>query len=381
MGPGGGLLPAGLRRELLTLFAVGVDATPDDARFDHLALQLFAYQWESNPVYHNYCLRRGADPTTVRRWTDVPAVPTAAFKAVPLVCGPADHVDRVFRTSGTTLGQERRGEHLVPDLSLYDAALVATFRGFVLADGARLPLLSLVPPASELPDSSLAYMVSQLQERCGAAGSRSFASTRSGIDAEGLGRALLEAAETHRAVALLGTSLAFLDWLETGAGRELRLRLPPGSRIMDTGGYKGKRRRVGEEALRTLYRERLGVPPELCINEYGMTELLSQYYDTVLRDRLRGLDTRGPRRKAGPPWLHSLIVDPRTLEPVAPGEVGILRHLDLANAGSVLAVQTEDLARQEDGGFVLLGRVPDAPPRGCSIAMDILLQAAPATPP
>ena len=34
---------------------------------------------------------------------------------------------------------------------------------------------------------------------------------------------------------------------------------------------------------------------------------------------------------------------------------------------AVLAVQTEDLAVQRDGGFELLGRAPLAEPRGCSL--------------
>jgi hypothetical protein len=62
--------------------------------------------------------------------------------------------------------------------------------------------------------------------------------------------------------------------------------------------------------------------------------------------------------------------------PLPPGGIGLLQHFDVANAGSVLAIQTEDLGVQVTDGFTLLGRATGAAPRGCSIAMDELLAAA-----
>ncbi len=60
---------------------------------------------------------------------------------------------------------------------------------------------------------------------------------------------------------------------------------------------------------------------------------------------------------------------------MAPGETGVLRHLDLANLNSVAMLQTGDLGAVDGEGFLLFGRAPGAEPRGCSIAMDELLQA------
>jgi hypothetical protein len=48
--------------------------------------------------------------------------------------------------------------------------------------------------------------------------------------------------------------------------------------------------------------------------------------------------------------------------------------VDLANLGSVAAIQTEDLGRVDEHGLVLEGRAVGATPRGCSIAMDLLLR-------
>jgi hypothetical protein len=147
---------------------------------------------------------------------------------------------------------------------------------------------------------------------------------------------------------------------------------------MDTGGYKGKGRDVPEDVLRETYQALLGLDPASCVNEYGMTELCSQFYDTTLRDRvLRGRESE--RRKAPPPWVRVRVVDPETLAPLPRGRTGLLQHFDLANLGSVCAIQTEDLGVEHDDGFVVRGRPAGAQPRGCSIAMDDLLGALPNT--
>src|SRR5258705_5189178 len=95
-----------------------------------------------------------------------------------------------------------------------------------------------------------------------------------------------------------------------------------------------------------------------------MTELCSQRYDSALRDRFAGRSL-APRRLVAPPWLRTRVLDPDTLAPVAGGETGLLCHHDLANAGSVAVVLTEDLGRTVGGdGIDVVGRVAGAVPRG-----------------
>jgi hypothetical protein len=116
------------------------------------------------------------------------------------------------------------------------------------------------------------------------------------------------------------------------------------------------------------------------VNEYGMTELLSQFYEPVFRVGGAARADLGSaplenRRHVGPPWVRTRVLDPETLEPCAPGAPGLLCHLDLANAGSVAAVLTADLGVADEGGFRVLGRAPGAEPRGCSLALEELLEA------
>jgi hypothetical protein len=361
-----------LRAELTTHFRRPPASPLPDAAFDALALRVFAYQFDRNAPYAAFCRTRAATPDRIDSWRAIPAVPTAAFKEIDLVAGDASRPDAVFRTSGTSQG--RRGRHVVADLSLYHGALTPNFRAHVVPDVDDILMLSLVPPPEQLTDSSLSHMVGVVMDRLGARDSGWYASLTEGIAHAELDAALDEVVAAGRPVLILGTSFAFVHWTDGLRARGRRFVLPPGSRVMDTGGYKGRGREVAEDVLRATYGELLGVPDAWCVNEYGMTELCSQFYDATLREHVAGA-AAGERRKVPPAWVRTLVVDPDTLAPLPPGRTGLLRHIDLANLGSVSAVQTEDLGVAVADGFRVLGRVAGAQPRGCSLAMDDLLSA------
>jgi hypothetical protein len=337
-----------------------------DVAFNDHAVSVFLYQFENNAPYRRYCERRGVRPDRVGHWLEVPPVPTAAFKEAQLVAGDPAKAEAVFLTSGTTRGAEKRGAHYVLDLSVYRASLLPTFKHFVLANAHEPTIVSLIPEWTPGAQSSLGYMASIVTKELGAADSWN-AVDQSGINFEQLTQRLQD---LRKPVCIIGTSLAFVHWFEYLLEYNFALRLPAGSRLMDTGGFKGSQRAVSDGQLREQYEQLLGVPPRYVVNEYGMTEMLSQFYDAHLVAAARiGI-------KSGPPWVRSAVVHPETLAPVRPGIAGLLRHFDLANAFSVSAIQTEDMARGSSEGFELLGRAPGATPRGCSIAMDMFLSAA-----
>ena len=142
---------------------------------------------------------------------------------------------------------------------------------------------------------------------------------------------------------------------------------------MDTGGFKGRAREIPREKFYASVRAKLGIERDHCVSEYGMTELSSQFYDTTLADRVHGKKRRP--FKAGPPWTRTLVIDPFTGREATKGKRGVLRHFDLANRGSVMAVQTEDLGRASGEGFELLGRAPGADLRGCSLSYEEFLKS------
>ncbi|MDP9374464.1 MAG: alcohol dehydrogenase catalytic domain-containing protein [Chloroflexota bacterium] len=363
-----------LDADILALIAEGLDAPPDDERFEALALRLFAYQFAHNEPYRKYALRKGRTPETVRTWRDIPAVPIAAFKATTLACEPTAEAAAVFMSSGTTGGPERRSRHYHPHLRLYDASVRATFAGTVVPDVApgALPMLALFPPPATLPNSSLAYWLALVMREFGAPDSR-FVMTETGLDLPGIVRALREAERAGTPLCLLGASFSFVHLFDALEADGLRFALPAGSRVMDTGGFKGQSREVGRGELYALVRNRLGVPRERCVNMYGMTEHSTQFIDSTIRDDVLGRS--GPRHKIVPTWARTLVVDPETLEELPPGEIGLLLHYDLGNRNSALAVLSEDTGYALGGGFELLGRARGAEARGCSVAIDELLSA------
>ena len=362
-----------VRARVLEFVRRGFTSADDDATFERLALEIFAYQFAENRPYHNYCERRGLTPESVAHWIDIPAVPTAAFKEAELICGDRGDARAVFRTSGTTQGPDRRGAHYVRDLTFYRASALPNFRRHLLPDGARLPMLILGPSFDAASDSSLAWMLDEVRREFGATGSRHFVD-ESGLRLEAISFGLEVSEREGKPVFLLGTAAAFMHLLDALGQTGRMFQLPRGSRVMETGGFKGAGREIARDEFYAMLVERLGLSELYCVSEYGMTEMCSQFYDNVLRERALG---RSPdlRYKVAPPWVRTLVVDAETLEPVPNGQLGVLRHFDLANVDSVIAIQTDDLGVACGDGFEVLGRAAEAELRGCSIAMDEWLTA------
>jgi hypothetical protein len=335
----------------------------DDHAFNDLALRLFAYQLRYNQPYARYCSRLGFTLSALpNSWEAIPAVPAAAFKEASLTTFDPAKASLVFETSGTTARQA--GLHFMETPVLYDAALLAGFDRFMLADGARLRYFKLVPNPAERPRSSLGYMMNRVGDERG--------DGRSGWYLRGddllfdrFETELREAIRGNRGVCIASTAFALVRLLDEMDRRGICFALPRGSRVMETGGFKGRTRTVARDELYARIVAGFALANDAIVAEYGMTELTSQYYDVepVLR------------RKAAPPWLRARVVGPDR-KSLPNGELGALLHVDLANRSSCIAIQTEDLGMQFDDGLVLVGRDQDAPPRGCSLDAEELAATA-----
>lgn len=350
-----------LDRKVLVWLGEGVDAPRDDARFETLALELFAHQYAHNPAYQRLCRAFRVRPEDVARWQDIPPVPTGAFKEARLAAFPEAQEVRIFRTSGSTTAA--RGQLHLDTLELYQASLLATFAAYICPDRKRIRFAVLAPSAANAPDSSLSYMFEVACRELGSARSACYVEPQ-GWEPE---RLIADLRELDEPIALVGTAFAFVHLIDALEARGLRLRLPDGTRVMETGGFKGRSREVTRGELHGAIAAVLGVSASRIVNQYGLCELGSQFYEPTLRT---GVPTRSKRI---PPWVRTRVVDPASMQDVAPGERGLLVHYDLVNTGSVLAVQTSDLGRVTQAGLEILGRLEAAEARGCSIAADALL--------
>jgi hypothetical protein len=335
---------------------------PVSATFEELALAAFAWQLERIEPYRRLCARRGITPETVRDWRQVPPVPAAAFKTMTLAAAPAVEV---FRSSGTT-GEERSEQHQ-PFPDLYRQAIDASFPPFCLpflAPGAKLPILSLIPSREQIPDSSLSFMADHVLSRWGSPESATAFGPR-GVEATKARSWAAARQREARPVLILATAFALAQWLEALERLDLRFRLPPGTALFETGGFKGRTSELSRPDLLGRIRSWLGVPPEFVVREYGMTELTSQCYTRVL---LGG----DPDLFVAPHWVRVRILDPETLDEAPAGSPGLLAVFDLANLGSAVHLLTEDLGVAEGEGFRLFGRAAGAELRGCSLVVEEL---------
>ena len=160
--------------------------------------------------------------------------------------------------------------------------------------------------------------------------------------------------EAGEPILIMGPAFAFVQWLDA----MVPLVLPEGSRVMETGGYKGRSRQMSRAALHNHITQNLGVPSSQITREYGMCELGSQAYAHSSSNSFQF-----------PAWARCQVVSPETMEAVAEGESGLLQVFDLSNVRSVLALKTSDLAVRRGNGFEIIGRARASEPRGCSLSL------------
>ena len=352
--------------KIITFIRKGVDRQ-DSEGFDRLSLQVFDLQFKSIPVYRRYCEKRGITPENVSSWNRIPALATDVFKVMGLSMLPS-HTVRTFMTSGTARPEERgRVSYDEGGLRLMDATIHEAASAFLFPDEIKSTLLIIAPSPETVPHMIMAYGMNRLIEYFGLPQSR-FLVGKQGFEVQVLVDELRRSQEQGVPVTVCGGSFGFVNFFDYCRENGLKFRLPSGSRTLDAGGFKGKSREVKREEFVSECEAFLGIKKEYCINLLGMTEISSQFYDNTLRNFQRGINR--PRAKVNPPWSKTLVVDPDTLEPLAPGQMGLLRHFDLANRGHIAAIQTDDLGRMTQEGFEVFGRSKEGEARGCSLTID-----------
>ncbi|HEY6395037.1 MAG TPA: hypothetical protein VIX12_06430 [Candidatus Binataceae bacterium] len=342
--------------------------SPELAGFGALAMSVFHYQFQNVQAYRQFCVEQGCGPASVRSINEIPAVSTFAFKYANLVDAAATNSAQalVFLTSGTTAGRNRRGRHVVIHPEIYRASAIGHLRAMLFPDGRRLRILAIHPTAEVMPESSLSRMISWCIEEFGNS-TTLCAADRRGVDLTHATEFLRDSKSAADPVCILGTTAALSAIFEHLDRKHETISLPPGSRVMDTGGPKGQEVPLDPAEVVANSHRLLSIDPDWVINEYGMTELCSQLYDAT-RFNSAGI---GPRRsKIAPPWLRVAAVDPVTLKPVRDGALGILRFFDLANVGSVSAILTEDVGAVRGNRIEIIGRAALGEPRGCALAIE-----------
>lgn len=345
-----------LARNIHAMLADGVDG-PGGA-FDRLALDIFAHQYDSNIHYREFCDATGANPSNVDDWRDIPAFPCESFKKELVTSFPFEEAVMAHLTSGTTaivrgqIFRDEIGRKLVLEANrvMTEAYLFPDF-----AKNQRCRILILAPSPEMAPSMGMALGMEETRRHFGTPDSR-FLLSHSGIDIPALVAALENSESTGIPVAMIGSTSAFVFFFNACQKRGISFHLPPGSRIGDGGGYRGRFGEMTQQQYWQLAWEVLNIPRSHCVNVLGMAESATNYFDDSLRRDVQKLPIE-KRSRPCPPWTRTVAVSADDLRPLPPGEVGLLRHYDLVNLPTVLAVQTDNLGYVEaNGNFQIIGR-------------------------
>jgi len=311
--------------------------------FEKRALQVYQYQYNHVDVYKEFCDQLHRTPTTVSHIEQIPFLPVEMFKFHRIVADNAP-AETIFRSSGTT-GQTP-SQHLVKSTSLYKTSILNGFHTF-FGNPAEYCFLALLPSYLERQDASLVYMAKTLMNAS--------AHPYNGFylhEFNELSQRLKQLEERKQPVVLLGVTFALLDLAEQFPQKLNH------TKIVETGGMKGRRKEMIRAELHDILQSAFGV--KQIFSEYGMTEMLSQAYYQA-EGRFYPANT-----------LHCLtreITDP--FQMMDYGKTGVLNVIDLANLYSCSFLATQDLGKvYEDGSFDVLGRTDSSEIRGCNLMVE-----------
>jgi len=308
--------------------------------FNTLALQIFKFQFENNPVYRSFCDLLYKHPSDIKQVEDIPFLPIQFFKSHKVLSSKSQ-IEDTFSSSGTT--GFITSKHYVTDLSIYEQSFRQGFHD-VYGNIKDYTILALLPNYLERQGSSLIYMVNDMIAQSDQSESGFYLNN---LDA--LKTKLYTLASEEKKIMLIGVSFALLDLAEL---HQFNLN---NTIVMETGGMKGRRKEMVREELHAVLKTGFGVSK--IHSEYGMTELLSQAYSL------------GDGVFKSPNWMRILTRDPEDALTIhTTKKTGGINVIDLANINSCSFIATQDLGRvHNNGAFEIIGRFDSSDIRGCNL--------------
>ena len=316
----------------------------NETGFDRLALEVFGFQLENNPVYKAYTEALRINTANIGKLEEIPFLPIRFFKSYP-VQTTFFEPEVVFESSGTTSTKNSR--HLVRDLSFYEESFIKSFDLFY-GPAKDYCIIGLLPSYLERDNSSLVYMVNKLISLSEHQQSGFYLN-----EYENLFSVLSDLEKKQQKTLLIGVTFALVDFAEHFSFNN-DIKPLRHTTILETGGMKGRKEEMIRQQVHEILRIKFGVTT--IHSEYGMTELLSQAW------------SKGEGIFYCPPWMKMMIreeEDPLSVKKTGAGGVNII---DLANIYSCSFIATDDAGKvNNNGSFEILGRMDGSDFRGCSL--------------
>ncbi len=310
-----------------------------DSEFANLALELFRYQAERNPVYRAYINALKIVPQHIQDYSKIPFLPIEFFKTHEVKTIEFEP-EVVFTSSGTT--GKNTSRHYVRQKDWYIRVFSAIFRKFY-GHPTEYSILALLPSYLEREGSSLVMMAQHLILESAKESSGFYLRNH-----QQLVEQLLLNESQQQPTLLLGVTFGLLQFASEHS-IDLKHTI-----VMETGGMKGMREELTRDEVAAILKSAFQLSS--VHSEYGMTELMSQAY------------SRGDGLFQAPPWMRLLVRDtndPLTTRPVGRG---VLNVIDLANIDSCAFIATQDVGIVNDSKqFMVMGRMDQSDVRGCNL--------------
>ena len=306
--------------------------------FNDIAIEMFEYQYKNNPVYNRYVNLCGFKTNNIQTYCEIPFLPIELFRTKKIIIG-SNQIETVFFSSGTT--NKEKSKHYIQDLDIYKKSILKSFQKFI-GDPKGYSFLCLIPDFENNPNSSLAFMASELISLSQQNYSGFYLNREKKLIST---IKLLK--EKNIKFILFGLSFALLDFAE-----KYKINLDQGL-VIETGGTKKQKKHIIQQELHKKLKLLFNTPK--VYSEYGMAELLSQSYH---RDNCF----------ESPPWKKIIIRDKTNpFKVLKDKKRGCINIIDLANINSCSFIATNDFGYLTSSGFNILGRSQNASERGCNL--------------
>lgn len=323
---------------------------------EEIFVDVFKFQYENNEIYRKFCNFLGKNKRNVKEIKDIPLMPVRFFKRYEIKTFRG-RPKLSFISSGTSEGISSKSFY--KDIEFINKSILNSFEYFLLPDNMRVNFYVFFEPFNIRKTSSLSYMFSLV--------SKNFSKRRYFIYEKKQYEDVLRKLEKEkRPVLILGTTISLYDFISFLKEKDKVLYLKEGSRIMDTGGWKGRKLNIKGSLLLRMYKDYLNIPETHVINEYGMCELASQFYDITLRKFV--FEKKKTRYKYSLPFLRFRIINEEGRE----DKRGLVATLDLFNLDTCSFLLTPDMGRKKAKGFEIIERVDDEL-RGCALISESIL--------
>jgi len=326
----------------------------------------FGYHYERCAVYQRFCRNEGIHPSSISSPEDIlriPLIPSSMFKSMDVRTAPEDEVIMVCRSSGTRGSVSR-----VPrDNTTLERFLGSIRKSVELLIGIPVEsrVFNLGPDISEAGDVWFSYVMSLLHLLRPA---ENYVSQ--GVFSPGRLVEHLRELPPGAVPVLVGPPIFLqhlMDFLE-GRGESLDLDERRGL-VITAGGWKSNaKEEIGRDEFLSRCGERLGLNDRANVRDaFNMVEL-----NTVIFECERGV-------KHIPPWLVVAALDPESLAPAPPEEMGLLAFFDSTPTSYPGFVLSDDFGRVSDrpcacgrSGPTLefCRRVKLVEERGCALKME-----------